>query len=83
MIYFCGVLLWISQRSEEIASLAEISNKRWVLGHQLFIVLEELDLTETLFRFFASLVRAAEILAFLFGDHLIAAFYFLDHSTPS
>jgi hypothetical protein len=74
MIYFCGVLLWISQHFEEIEEQKADSSRLVLL-----VVFEELDLAEALFRFFPSLVWATEILAFLFRNDFIPALYFLDH----
>jgi hypothetical protein len=48
-----------------------------------FAMLEELDLTETLLRFFQSLVGPTKIFA-LAGDDLVAVFHFFDHGcTPA
>src|ERR1700691_6812881 len=81
MIYFLGILLWISPASVDIPAHRRI---RAGLGLLLaLVVLEEFHLAQALFGFCARLVRAAEIFAFLLRDHFVAFFYFFDHVLPS
>jgi hypothetical protein len=49
------------------------NNSGWVGALLAFVVLEEFHLAQALFGFFARLVRATEIFAFLLRDHLVAA----------
>src|ERR1700689_1198571 len=81
MIYFLGILLWISPASVDIPAHRRI---RAGLGLLLaLVVLEEFHLAQALFGFCARLVRATEVFAFLLRDHFVAVFYFLDHMLPS
>src|ERR1700685_1229001 len=59
-----------------------IKNSGWA-GSLALVVLEECDLAQAFFGFFARLVRAAEVFAFLLRDHFVAGFYFFDHMLPS
>ena len=73
--YFCGfhLLLWIFTRTK---------NSGRVGSSLAFVVLEKFHLTQAPFCFFACLVWATEVFAFLLGDHFVAVFYFLDHALP-
>jgi hypothetical protein len=76
LTFFCGfhLLLWIFER---------VNNSGSVASSLAFVVFEEFHLPQALFGFFSRLVRAAEIFAFLLGNHFVPAFYFFDHVLPS
>ena len=84
MIYFPGVLLWISLGSVEIKPAWEqAGHKSAGRPVRLLVVFEELDLTQALFRFFTRLIWAAKVLPFFLRHYFVSAFYFLDHALPS
>src|SRR3984885_8816619 len=81
MIYFFGILLWISPASVDIQAHKNSAGlDRSLLA---LVVLEKFHLAQALFGFCARLVRAAKVFAFLLRDHFVAVFYFLDHMLPS
>ena len=74
----CSLLRLTEQRSA-VADPGHAGRRRGAGRWWLFLAFEELDLAEPLLRVGLRFVRAAEVLAGLFGKDLVTAFDLFDH----